>query len=323
MTDPALARVADRLAALRDAIDQVSDGVDRAIIRDGVRDVLDRDAATPTDAPLIANSFTGLERLHRGASFEILLVRQRDLGTLYALKTLCPERGSAPLLRRLLLDEARHQERVRHPACLALRAALRLADGRPALLLDYVDAPTLATVLRERHLGSVECIALALRLAAALEAVHAAGLIHGDVSPANVLLPGGRAEAAILLDFGLARCIGARPHEADLEQAWTPGFAAPEARSPGAPADVTSDLFSLGRLLAVACVPDARAELEPLLGSLLQTNPSDRPQSARETIGLLATCGAKDTTHAKTAATSSNESVSRLMKSSGRVISRL
>ncbi|WP_182084177.1 hypothetical protein [Aureimonas sp. ME7] len=289
------AEVAARLADLRGALGAIPEPSDRRIALDAVRDALDRGAEPAAGAEIVAGGYARECLLHEGPLFEVHLLRQRDAGTLHALKTPCGDRASDPLLRRLILDEAAHQGRVAHPACLAFRALLRLPDGRPALLTDHVEAPTLQAILDQGPLDAEAALALARRLGEALAAVHTAGIVHGDVKPGNVFLPGGKPEAAVLFDFGLARPIGAPWRREDVERAQTPRFAGPGRQEPDALAGPADDLWSLGRLLGVACSTPSFA-LSALVAALTSPEPANGLRSACEIDGFLGDCGTDDTT---------------------------
>lgn len=284
------------LAALRESLAAIRDEEDRAVARDALRDALDRDAARLRSCALVAGSYAVDGVLHRGPAFEVLRLRQRDLGTVHALKAPLAERARDPLLRRLLLDEARHQSRIDHPACLPLRAVLRLDDGRPAILTDLMPASTLSHILRAGPMAEAAVVRLGLRLCEALGAVHAAGFVHGDLSPANLCLPDADPCRAILFDFGLSRPLGAAMPP-DLERAGTPGFTlkAPGAKGPAAPAD---DLRALGILLRAALDGPASRPLGALLAALARSGRHDGPDLA-ETARTLKLCGTSATEEAE------------------------
>jgi type VI secretion system protein ImpN len=287
---PGLARLAARLADLRRELSAIPDAADRRVALDALRDALDRDAEPAARSEFVAGSFRREGVLHEGEHFEVHRLRHRDAGTLHALKTPAAARACDPALRRLLLNEAVCQARVVHPACLPFRALLRIADGRPALLTDLVAGPTLAVSMGQRPFDEPAALGLARRLAGAVAAVHAAGLVHGDVKPGNILLPGGAPEEAILFDFGLARPV-AMPYASDtVERAGTEGFLRPERRRPGALAHPADDLFALGRILA-AIAPASAAPLRALALALTQPDRSRCPPTAGDVQACLADCG--------------------------------
>jgi type VI secretion system protein ImpN len=252
------AAVVEAYAAMRGALDALPPA-DRRIVREALRDALDRDGPDLRDAAdLVAGTFRVEAEIHRGAAFRVLALRHRDLGTLHALKTIRPERASDPTLRAMLRREAAHHLRLHHPAVLPARALLRLSCGAPALLLDLVAGPSLAERLeRGPPLSSSEWLDAARRILAALAAVHAEGLLHLDLSPSNVLLPGGDPGRALLADFGLSLPAGADGLSRSdcLAEAGTPGFAAPEADDLRRFLDARADLYGLGRTL-LAALPD-------------------------------------------------------------------
>ncbi|MER6950141.1 protein kinase [Nonomuraea sp. NPDC000554] len=148
------------------------------------------------------------------------------------------------------MREARIAARLSHPRIAAVYDVV-LADERPWIVMQLVPARSLAEVIGER--GPLPVLATArvgLDVLSALRAAHAAGVVHRDVKPANILLTGDG--HAILTDFGLATTLG---DEADLTQAGmvvgTPAYIAPE-RARGGPATPQADLWSLGATLYAA-----------------------------------------------------------------------
>ncbi|NIZ92652.1 serine/threonine protein kinase, partial [Kineosporiaceae bacterium B12] len=172
------------------------------------------------------------EELGAGASGTVWAGTGPD-GERRALKVLHADAapgGSTDLLRELAL-----LRRVRHPRLVAVHDISRDGGGRPVLVLDLAAGGSLADLLRaRRRLGTAEVVGLLASLGPALEELHAAGVVHGDLSPGNVLLDA-RGEA-LLADLGLARALGRRPGSV----LGTPGFADPAAlaEEPGAAGDV-------------------------------------------------------------------------------------
>lgn len=159
----------------------------------------------------------------------------------------------APLLeehqKAMLRQEARLLAKLRHPHIVAFRAAGEDPAYGPYLALEWVAGGSLRACL-DRSLGgrlpSAEAIGIAGGVLAGLGAVHAAGLVHLDVTPANILLDGrGRAK---LTDFGEA----AELRSGLVYQGQgTPGYVAPEQDDPRAFRTVgpTADIYSLGVVL--------------------------------------------------------------------------
>ncbi|HEY7011347.1 MAG TPA: protein kinase, partial [Streptosporangiaceae bacterium] len=125
------------------------------------------------------------------------------------------------------------------------------ADGQPPyLVMELVEGPSLETVLTGGPLDASRTMDIVAQAAAGLQAAHAAGMIHRDIKPGNLLLaPGGTVK---ITDFGIAHTIGSAPLTASGELIGTPGYLAPE-RAMGERATPASDLYSLG-MLAYECL---------------------------------------------------------------------
>jgi eukaryotic-like serine/threonine-protein kinase len=132
---------------------------------------------------------------------------------------------------------------VRHEHLVTLRDVVTMADDRVALVFDLVTGASLGgTVGARGRLRPGETVTVVTPLCEAVEALHGAGGLHGDVSPSNVMLTA--AGKPLLLDLGAAR-LAAGPVDAPVHG--TPGFVAPEVRQGFAPTEA-SDVFSLGAL---------------------------------------------------------------------------
>jgi len=142
--------------------------------------------------------------------------------------------------------EAAH--RVRHPRVQAVLGADAAAE-RPWLATELVEGPTLAQrVAADGPLPGPEVHALATGLAEALSAVHAAGVLHRDLSPANVVLG---PDGPVLVDFGIARFAEATTLTLTGTVVGTAGWLAPELLRDDV-ATEASDVWSLGAVLAYA-----------------------------------------------------------------------
>lgn len=148
-----------------------------------------------------------------------------------------------------LAREARVLRRMAHPTLPRVRETGRAADGLTWMVLEPLAGVSLARLIAERRVSPNRAINITLRILAALDRLHAAGLVHGDLFPWAVLVvPGGlRSNDEIkLLDCGAA----ATPEEAvtSADRGHGPGYRAPEQFSGGAPGPA-SDLYATGLLL--------------------------------------------------------------------------
>ena len=190
-------------------------------------------------------------RVAVGGMGEVWRARDTRLGRIVAVKVLRPEFADSLEFRDLLRREGRQAGQLSHPGVVqVLDYDNGSASGVPYLVMEYVAGPSLAAVLSaERTLSPRHVLGLIAQAAEALACAHAAGIVHCDIKPANVLVDGGRVKIA---DFGIAQAAGAvRVTQAGLVTG-TPGYLAPEQVA-GLPARPTSDLYGLG-MIAYECL---------------------------------------------------------------------
>ncbi|WP_318208634.1 MULTISPECIES: bifunctional serine/threonine-protein kinase/ABC transporter substrate-binding protein [unclassified Streptomyces] len=191
-----------------------------------------------------------LGRLGAGGMGVVYLARSGG-GALAALKLIRAEHAADPGFRERFRREAAAAERITGRWVVRVLGADPEAR-EPWLATEFVPGPSLAeAVALHGALPESTVRALGARLASALADMHAAGLVHRDVKPGNVLLA---LDGPRLIDFGIARSAGATALTATDAMIGTPGFLAPEqARAAGAgEVGPASDVFSLGCVLAYA-----------------------------------------------------------------------
>lgn len=189
-------------------------------------------------------------RLGRGGMGILYLAIEPGLDRRVALKLILPEVAADDVFARRFAEESRIAASIEHPNVVPIYAAGE-EGGAPYIAMRYVAGSDLG--LRLAHEGRLEP-ALATELIAqignGLDAIHAAGLVHRDVKPANVLLSGGEgAEHAYITDFGVARNVAT---QSGLTQTGrfvgTLDYVAPEQIS-GGQVDARADVYALGCLL--------------------------------------------------------------------------
>src|SRR3984957_16395676 len=185
------------------------------------------------------------------------------------------------VLYQRTLREARTAARLNHPAVVTIFDVVE-ADGSPWIVMELVQARSLDQVLTEDGpLRPQQAADLGLRVLGALACAHAAGILHRDVKPSNVLL--GPDNRAVLTDFGIATLEG----DSGLTQAGmvmgTPGFTAPE-RIRGDAASPASDLWSLGATLYAAVEGhgpfDRAGGAITTMSAIINTDPPTAPIAA-------------------------------------------
>ncbi len=134
---------------------------------------------------------------------DVYLARDVRLGRLVALKLISEELVGDAAARAHFETEARATARLAHPNIVTLYDVGELVDGRPWVTLEYVEGRTLSQMLRSGKPPLADAKRIALGIARAIAAAHAAGIVHRDLKPSNVQLAAdGRPR---VVDFGIAR----------------------------------------------------------------------------------------------------------------------
>ncbi len=264
-------------------------------------------------ASRVQEDYESLAELGKGAAGTVFLARHRASGREVAVKLLHEQVGADPVQRERFLREAQVCRRIQSPHVVAVLEA-RCEGPRGFLVMELVRGET----LRDRILrGSVpipEVLRIALGVARGLEAAHAAGVIHRDVKPGNVLLT---AEGGVkVADFGLAKDAQAKEQLTRTRQGMgTLAYLSPEQAQDSKRVDARADLYSLGATLfhlatgrlpfttpgmevlgdIFDVVPPPADELRPdcppglaaLVASLLAKDPDDRPADAGVVVAEL------------------------------------
>jgi serine/threonine protein kinase len=179
--------------------------------------------------------------------------------------------------------EARVAARLSHPNLVSV-FDFGASGARPFLVMEYVPGGTLSDRLRGHERDDWDPETLFRELMSALAHVHAAGIIHRDVKPGNVLM--GRDGRTRLSDFGVARPSDAEPLTSTGLVVGTARYVAPEILR-GRPPDERSDLFAAGVLLHDCLRAGGPHRLRWLADRLVSERPEDRPRSATEVLALL------------------------------------
>jgi serine/threonine-protein kinase len=213
-------------------------------------------AAGSLHGTVIAGDYRIKARLGAGASGVIYEAERIGDGLPVAMKLLRVAAAHEAVASDRLRREAEALRLAWHPNVVEVIDHGHLPDGTAFLVMELLRGESLAFRLRKRPLEPSELFPIATEVCDALGAVHAAGIVHRDVKPANIYLvraDDGR-ETVKLLDFGIARVEWAETRITNLgAPLGTPGYMSPEQEA-GGTVDARSDLFAVGAVLYEALV---------------------------------------------------------------------
>jgi Protein kinase domain len=262
-------------------------------------------AAPPPDR-IVADRYVLKAPLGRGGMGVVWRAHDTVLGREVAVKEVVFPASLPQAERRAaqarVLREARAAARLNHPGAVTLYDVVQ-DQGHPFIVMELVGAPTLAELVGAGGPLPPERVAgIGLQVASALEAAHAAGIVHRDVKPGNVMVPedGG----VKLADFGVASLQGDPKLTATGLVIGSPAYMAPEQAS-GEPSGPPGDFWALGATMFFAVegeppfdkgasIPTLAAvvnedprplrragPLAPVIGALLAKDPAARPSGPR------------------------------------------
>ncbi|HYH84602.1 MAG TPA: serine/threonine-protein kinase [Pyrinomonadaceae bacterium] len=273
------------------------------------------------DTPqIIAGRFRVECEIGRGGMGTVYRASQLGLERPVAVKILKQEFAAYPEVAERFMREARTMSRLRHSRAAMIFDAGHLADGRPFIVMEYVEGATLAeTLAREGTFAPERAVRVAAEICDVLAEAHALGIVHRDLKPSNIIL---NDRGVCVLDFGIAKVLQSstemtRTH-ATTESGLvigTPRYMSPE-QCLGHQVGPASDLYSVGVLLyemlagrtpfvdllsSAVLVKQATAQPPPLMSlrpnvpralalavhTLLAKNPAHRPTGATEARRLL------------------------------------
>lgn len=214
-------------------------------------------ARTAESGYLVAGRYRLLRRIGIGGMGAVWLANDqllsREVAVKQVLSTAGMDEAQAAEQRQRFLREGRIAARLTHPHVIAMHD-VALESGEPWLVMEYLPSRSLATVVGAHGTLPVPQVAqIGAQLADALAAAHAAGIVHRDVKPGNVLIAdAGRAQGTVkITDFGISRARG----DVMLTEAGiitgTAAYLAPEVARGNEPTEA-SDVFALGSTLFTA-----------------------------------------------------------------------
>lgn len=235
-----------------------------------------------------AGNYRILGELGRGGMGTVYLAERADgeYTQRVALKVL-QEGAATPALKMRFRQERQILAALTHPGIARLLDGGLLADGRPYLVLEYVDGKPIDIWCDEHSLNGEQRLQLFVRVAEAVQSAHQQLVLHLDLKPANILVDD-RGEPR-LLDFGIARFLNeGSAAVSDAEETLrllTPRYASPE-QAAGRQLGVSSDVFSLATLLYLmltGTLPYPLQDVSPLEAARIirEVQPKPPSQAAR------------------------------------------
>ena len=248
----------------------------------------------------------------RGGMATVYKAHDPSLDRAVALKLLLPQLSADPAFVARFRREARAVAALRHPNIVQVHE-FDSADGEYFMVMEFVDGPTLATLLKRlnrkgRRLSREDILRIFPPLCSAIDYANREGMVHRDIKPSNIILT--RKGDPVVTDYGIAKVAGATSYTMPGTVVGSAQYMSPE-QAQGLPADNRSDIYSLGVCLfealtgrvpfdgettasvlaqhltapvpsALAFNPELPLEVEAVLARVLAKKPADRYQLAAD-----------------------------------------
>jgi serine/threonine protein kinase len=210
-------------------------------------------------------------------------------GARVALKVLRPELSSEPAIRRRFRREASILQSISHPAVVRILDLGQDASERSYTVMELLHGETLeARLAREKRLAPAALAPILHAITEGLAAVHAHGVIHGDLKPSNVFLAESGPSPAKIVDFGLSKIEGLERLTRTGELTGTPAYMAPELLTGASELDARIDQYALGVVLYQALAGQLPFRLDKHPGALMFDIVAGKGRPLEETAPQLA-----------------------------------
>lgn len=242
--------------------------------------------ADPLLGRIIDGKYEILSFVGMGGMSEVYRARHLELGRVLAIKFL---KSTYSLDLQRFRREAISISQLEHANIAKVYAFAISAEGRPYMVMEYLEGTDLAEVLQnEQPLSLGRTLHIVEQIATGLGHAHARAIIHRDIKPSNIVLidEPGNPETVKIVDFGTARIMREEANQKltmEGEVIGTKEFISPE-QFEGAPADERADIYALGMLAYQCVVYDARVPeaIQPLIRKTLAIDPAKRYRNTAE-----------------------------------------
>src|SRR6202171_456710 len=226
----------------------------------------------------LAERYEILELLGQGGMGAVYKARDTELGRLVALKLIRPDLASNPEILRRFKQELILAREVTHRNVIRI-FDLGQAKGFKFITMEFVEGRDLRAVLRERGKFSPdETVQIIAQVCRALESAHAAGVVHRDLKPQNIMLDA--KDRVYVMDFGIAHSLETPGMTQTGALMGTPEYMSPE-QAKGLKVDARSDLFALGIIFYEMLTGISPYKADTALATLLKRT-QERPQPPAE-----------------------------------------
>jgi TPR repeat protein/serine/threonine protein kinase len=269
-----------------------------------------------SEGSLVRGKYRVLGKVGVGGMAAVYKALHVRFDELRALKVMAPELASNQQFVKRFMHEAVITRKLQHPNAVRLDDIDEAEDGRPFIVMEYIEGRSLKEVIQQEAPMSVELTcSIARQVAAALDAAHRLGMVHRDIKPANIVLVGRSRdgvgvppEFAKVLDFGIAKIKEAHLSESRVPMptltgtgmvVGTPAYMSPEQAmgKRGDELDGRSDLYSLGivmyQMLTGELPLKADSEMQMVLSQINTLPPNvrtKRPDVPEGIVHLVMSC---------------------------------